>query len=69
VEAGWSVYTCCPTATTGQLERRPDRTADEECKQTDQRKHQVAAASAPSRFGNQRRETGTRRLERRLRHQ
>jgi hypothetical protein len=60
---------CRAAATTGQLEPRPDPAAEEQCEQTDRRKHEVSAASTPSRVGNQRGKAGTRRSERRFCHQ
>jgi GntR family transcriptional regulator len=68
VEARRRVDGCRPTATTGQLERRPDPATDKKCEQSDQRKRELSPASAPARLVNQCGEAGTRRWERRLCH-
>jgi hypothetical protein len=60
---------CRPAATTRQFEPRPDPAAEEKCEQTDQRKQEVSAASAPSRLGDQCGKAPTRRSKRRFCHQ
>jgi DNA-binding transcriptional regulator YhcF (GntR family) len=67
VEAWWSVDRS--TATTAQREPRPDPAADEKCEEADRRKRESSATSAPVRLGNECGEAGTRRCERRLRHE
>jgi hypothetical protein len=52
VEARRRVDGCRPTATTAQLEPRPDPAPDEKREQTDRHKREVSAASAPSRLVN-----------------
>jgi DNA-binding transcriptional regulator YhcF (GntR family) len=59
---------CSTSAATGQLDPRPDPATCEKCEQTDRRKRQVSAASAPARLGNQCSEAGSRFWERGLRH-